>query len=154
MFKNRTPILTLMLALSAVTLRADECYGPKPMKVNAVCGRTAIIAGWIKQEPAYWLAEIFPDVPMELVDDAGVVVAKTMSDSRGRFEFGKVSKGKYVLRAPAEAGLAFRWPLVVTRSGASCSQPIYAYFAEPGWPCRINASLVKPAELNPPPKRN
>ncbi len=146
-FTNRTTVLALMLALGAVTLRADVCGRPKPMKVSAVCGQTAILVGWLKPEPGYWLAEIFPDVPLELVDHTGVVIARTVSDSRGQFGFGKVSKGQYVLRAAKDADLAFTWQLVVTRSGAKCSQPIYAYLAEQGWPCRIHASLVKPAEL-------
>jgi hypothetical protein len=139
--------LALMLAFGAMTVRADVCDSPKPIKVGAVCGRTAFIVGWLKPEPAYWLAEILPDVPLELVDHAGIVIAKTVSDSRGQFSFERVSKGHYVLRASKDAHLAFRWQLVVTRSGANCSQPIYAYLAEDGWPCRISASLVRPAEL-------
>jgi hypothetical protein len=140
--------LALTLAFGAVTLRADTCDSPKPIKVDAVCGRTAFIVGWLKPEPAYWQAKILPDIPLELVDHTGVVIAKTVSDSQGQFSFGRVSKGHYVLRAAENADGAFMWQLVVTRSGANCSHPIYAYFAgERGWPCRISASLVGPAEL-------
>ncbi len=103
----------------------------------------------MKPEPAWEYARSLPDVPLELTDGNGRVIASTTTDAEGRFDFKAVHKGSYVLQTAKDAGLAVYQPLTVTETNATCSRPIYAYVDLPGWPCRNWATLLAPVDLQP-----
>jgi hypothetical protein len=139
----------LLLCVLAANPRADECGPKQPIKVTAVCGRTVLGVGWMKPELAWSYARSLPDVPLELTDRQGRVIASTTADAEGRFAFKDVRKGSYLLQTSAGADVAVSQPLTVTETNATCSRPIYAYVDIPGWPCRNWATLLAPVDLQP-----
>jgi len=73
---------------------ADTCVMPyKRAPVKAVCGRVTNPVG-----------EKLNKVDLTLTDEKGAVLFTTSSDNEGRFSFGSISKGDYLLRAKAPSG--------------------------------------------------
>jgi hypothetical protein len=110
---NRWSGLRIMLCLGTVAVvatgaSADECGPPSPISVTAVCGQTGFVAGWRVPQDDGIFAELIPDVPLQLVDEHGDVVAETTSDEHGHFLFRPVAAGNYLLRTNG-AGWRFGW---------------------------------------------
>jgi len=84
----------LLLSVCAAKLHADECGPKQPIKVTAVCGDTVLGVGWMKPEAAWAYARSWPDMPLELADRSGRVIASTMSGAEGRFAFKRAGDGR------------------------------------------------------------
>ena len=75
-------------------LHADECVKfHKRAPVKAVCGRVINAAG-----------ERLNKVDLTLTGEPGVVLFTASSDKEGRFSFGLIPKGGYLLRAKGPVG--------------------------------------------------
>lgn len=93
-FHSRWLVLTVAFVQCPPVLRVDECikfHKRAPMK--AVCGRVTNAAG-----------DRLSRVDLTLVDEVGTVLFTASSDNEGRFSFGPIPKGDYLLRAKGPFG--------------------------------------------------
>ena len=139
-------VLTIGVGTTA-NLHTDECYPPPPLEVDGVCGQTLIVIGWRESDGVY--AQIVPDVKMQLLDAKRRVVAEIKSDARGEFRFKSVVPGAYSVHADE---FSFGWPITVRTSPITvtrtpCTERIYAYMGQAGWPCRSHATTERPAKI-------
>jgi len=138
--------LTIGVGTNA-NLHADECGPPPPLEVDGVCGQTLMVMGWQELDGVF--AAVVPDVTLRLIDTKRRVVAEVRSDARGEFRFKQVVPGTYRLDA---SGYSFDWPITVrtspvTVSRTPCTERIYAYMGQSGWPCRSHATKERPAKI-------
>jgi hypothetical protein len=120
---------------------------PAPIRDAIATRKRGVGPGW-KQPGGYSnaFAEVMSGFPLQLIDSHGAVVAAVTSDSRGYFAFPLIPSGRYVLEAN-EPGMIVGRPIIVTKSGQACRQRLYVYPGIAGWPCRVVATLLRPAEI-------
>ena len=67
------------------------------------------------------LAEPIPNAKLTLLE-GGTELTTARTDSNGKFEFGRIEAGKYVLRAQFEGYLTVQSPIVIVRPTTKCNQ--------------------------------
>ena len=93
-FHLRWLVLGSAFVQCPTVLHANTCVMPsKRAPVKAVCGRVTNPVG-----------EKLNKVELTLSGEAGAVLFTTSSDNEGRFSFGSIPKGDYLLRAKAPRG--------------------------------------------------
>jgi hypothetical protein len=104
-------------------LRADECVKfHKRAPVKAVCGRVINAAG-----------ENLNRVDLTLTGEKGDVLFTATSDNEGRFSFGSIPKGDYLLRAKGPVGYSeVQREIRVTRNGEKRCSPKIEISLGPG----------------------
>jgi Carboxypeptidase regulatory-like domain len=94
LFHLRCLILGFAFVQCPPILHADECVKfHKRAPVKAVCGRVTNAAG-----------ERLTKVDLTLTGETGTALFTANSDNEGRFSFGSIPKGDYLLRAKGPVG--------------------------------------------------
>lgn len=105
--------LAFILLQSVAARSVDTCYKyHKRAPVKSVCGEIHNILG---QSP--------DGVAIALVTSTGALLATAQVDHRGKFVFGPVPKGDYLLRATAPGYLTLERELSVTRNNDKSCKP-------------------------------
>jgi len=114
-FHLRWVVLSSAFVQCPTVLQADTCVqSNKRAPVKAVCGRVINPIG-----------ETLNKVDLTLAGETGAVLFTTSSDNEGRFSFGSIPKGDYLLRAKARGYLDAQRDLrVIKNNQKRCSPKI------------------------------
>lgn len=144
--------VVIAISVTTVSIRADECDTPKPIRVPTVCGRTLLMTGGDFEAPEgtpYAYAEVVSRQRVQLWR-GNEKVAETDADENGAFAFPPVAKGPYRVTVPFLEGVGINWPIIVTKNrGDRCEKPLFLYLRPEAKVCWGDASLIKPLEIAP-----
>lgn len=133
-------VLSFAFARCPAILRADDCVRfHKRAPVKAVCGRVTNAAG-----------ESLTRVDLTLTGETGAALFTASSDNKGRFSFGPIPKGDYLLRAKGPVGYSeVQREIRVTRNNKNRCSPKIEVSLGPG-SCSSGARIKgvdKPSDL-------
>ena len=107
-----------------------ECSRPERPNVSVmgvVCGT------------ATFLRQPLPDTDVQLVNDAGDVIATERTDAKGDFAFPRVAGGAYRVKIAGLYGPPER--VIVTNAGTRCRKPVTVNFMTGVEPCDVAISF-------------
>ena len=100
-------ILIALLLGAGLPMAADECPMPRnPVKVNLACGKVYGPRG-----------KLISGVDLQLMNKEAVA-GDARADSEGKFSFGQLPVGKYMLTTHA-SGWQLAWPVEITAATAT-----------------------------------
>jgi hypothetical protein len=105
--KAKYLILALILMSQTISASSLDICTPSTLKVAVLRGRVVLAPTQLGTEPIANVA-----IELQKVDYGGPVVARVVTDKDGRFDFGYVKDGKYVVIVEAAPGLSsFSFPI-------------------------------------------
>jgi hypothetical protein len=100
-------ILALILMSQTIPASALDICAPDTLTVAVLRGRIVLAPTQLDTEPIANVA-----IELRKIDYSGPVVARAVTDTDGRFDFGRVKDGKYVIVVAAAPGLSgFGFPI-------------------------------------------